>query len=358
MANRRFDNEYVDKLTAALHRKPAAEYVFWQTGFEFHNFMASKGDTVKVNAPEFLPKYVDPIADAKLAGITTKWTDQATQEFTENQQSVVLQEYLMKKPTILYEWDKSYAEHSVVDINEAVMAEDYNQRLDDHLIKLHAANTFRTYGNLKEAAAAMTKSGSTSDQASFDIFSKARLQLSSRHIPKLGGGLYMCYIDEKVEATLFLDQRYQDNFARALAQSSPVFTGEIGEIFKLKFVVSDNVPTVTVGQSGTPFEASQCFLYGASTYDAFPIGTFDGFIGDRAAFLDGKMAGPIGKVTGAVPAEVRVNVQDDMGRQQIAGWIEHMEAKMIDPGVTVVAGKTVGVDSRFQQVLYVATLSS
>lgn len=346
-----FDDEYIEKMEQALFAQPIPKYIFWQFAQERRDFTKGPGETIRIMAPRFLAAEADPFADAKLASLASKVADQATELWTMGKQEITIDEYLKKKPLALQDYDIRHSEHNLWDINITTLSEHFHRNSDDRMRTRLTNNTFRSYAGGKAAAAAMT----TSDVMKIDEFVDVATRLHNRNIPTYPDGTYIAVIDPSTRGTLLKEQKFLDATVRGLATQAPVFTGELVVYGDIRFVVSNNMKKVTVGQSGTPFSASQAIVFGNPTLGLLPLGSEMGIVPrERFDFLRGNGAGPLVKVIG-MDVEVRAHEITDYGRFKTVIWIEECEYALADADPSedgTYAGKAVGTDSRFVELLY------
>jgi N4-gp56 family major capsid protein len=346
-----FDDEYIIQMEQGVHATPLPKFIFWQFTSERRDFTKRRGETIRVMAPRWLTPQSDPFADAKLSSLASKVADQATQLWDMTKQEITIDEYLLKNPLALQDYDVRHSEHNLRDINTSMLSENYHHNTDDRIRKRLTDNTFRSYAGGNAAAAAMD----TNDVMKIDEFIDVSTTLHKRNIPTYPDGTYIAVIDPSTRGTLMKEQKFLDATVRGLQARAPVFTGELVVYGDIRFVVSNNIPQVTVGQSGTPFAASQAIVFGTGTLDMFPLGTADGLVpNERFNFLMGQGAGPVVKVVG-MDVEVRPHEITDFGRFREVIWIEECEIKLLDADPSqdgAYAGKSVGTDSRFVQLLY------
>ena len=350
-----YPDELIPLMEERLHKEPSPNYVFWQFVMEQIDFTARPGDTIRVEGPVFLTPPTNPDTARKLASLTTRVDAQTTQAFSMNKQEITLDEFIGPgdatgvHPLQLKEYDVKHSIHQLADINGGILAEDYNRWVDQIIIKRFTDNTFRSYVNSRGAVSALL----TGDIFSTDVFAKVAAKLANRFIPRFPDGNYLAVIDESVQATLYQEQKFLDATTRGgyPPQDAPVFTGELGVYAGIRYLRSNNIPTVAAGSSGTPFTGSQSFVFGTSLFNLFPLGSAEGLIGamNREAYLRGFGTGPVVKVNG-MDVEVRPREVTDYGRFNEVIWIEHSKYSVLDPNPG--GGKTVGVDTRFCETVY------
>lgn len=348
-----YSDELIPLMEQRLHAEPAPSYIFHQFVMENFDFTKRPGDTMRIEGPTYLATPTNPDTARKLASISSLVANQSTQQFSLNKQEVTLDEWIgpgdatQVKPLVLQEYDVKHSIHDIAAINGAVLAEDYHRWRDAIIRKRFTDNTYRTYVNGRDAASTLQ----TGDYLSTDEFIKVGAQLANRFIPRFPDGNYIAIIDESTQATLYQEQKFLDATTRGgrPANEAPVFTGDLGAYGTIRYIRSNNIPVVAAGSSGTPFNASQAFVFGTSLFNMLPMGTEEGLIAqDRIDFLRGFGAGPVVMANG-MPVEVRFREVTDYGRFSTVIWIEHSIYRILDPNPG--AGKTTGVDSRFLQLL-------
>lgn len=345
-------DEFIPLMEQRLHKEPTPRYIYHQFVMEKFDFNTKPGDTIRVEGPVFLTVPTNPDTARKLASLSTRLDAQNTQGFTMNKQEITLDEWIgpgdatQIKPLVLQEYDVKHSIHSLVDINGGILAEDYHAWRDAKIRKRFTDNTFKSFvGNKAQATSLLT-----TDVLTTDSFIKTGNVLDLRLIPRFPDGNYIAIIDNSTQATLFQEQKFLDATTRGNAKdTAPIFTGELGVYGMIRYVMTNNIPTVAAGQSGTPFNASQAFVFGTSLFGLQPLGDAEGLIHqDRSNFLKGFGAGPIVMLNG-MPVEVRFREVTDYGRFSTVIWIEHSEYRVLDPNPG--SGKNVGVDTRFAQTV-------
>lgn len=351
-----FTDEFIPVMEMPLHAEPTPQYIFDQFTMEDNTLNSNPGDTVRIMGPTFQTPVSNPRTDRKLSSLSDRVSDNSTRTIDENKQEMTIQEFLTPNAIALREFDEKRSIHDLAGMVGANLAEDYFNWRDQIIRDCFYDSSFsRNVGNKQTYAL------TTSDKISFDELNINGAILKNRFIPTYSDGKYICIIDPSTEATLFNEQKVLDATARALGAQAFVFRGEIGPIGHLRFVVSNHVETVTVGQSGTPFTASQAVIFGTGLFGQFPLGTEDELISsDRTKWLGGNGAGPVVKVN-AMPVQPRRHEVTDYDRFREVIWIEYSEYRVLDPNPTNAtggAGKVVGTDSRFIQKMVGATALS
>jgi N4-gp56 family major capsid protein len=351
-----FTDEFIPVMEMPLHAEPLPQYIFHQFCMEDNTLMSNPGDTVRIIGPTWQPPVSNPRTDRKLSSLSDRVSDNATRTIDENKQEMTIQEFLTPQAIVLREFDEKRSIHDLAGMVGANLAEDYFN-WQDQIIR----DCFYDSGFQRNVAGKQSYALTTADLISFDQLNITGAIMKNRHIPTFPDGKYICIIDPNTEATLFNEQKVLDATTRAYGAQAFVFKGEIGPIGHLRFVVSNHVEPVNVGQSGTTINGSQAVIFGSGLFGQFPLGTADELISsDRMKWLGGNGAGPVVKVN-AMPVEVRPHEVTDYGRFREVIWIEYSEYRVLDPNPTNAtggAGKVVGTDSRFIQKMYGATALS
>ena len=351
-------DELIPLMEESLFDNPKPSLVFSQFSNEYFDLGQRKGDTVRIMAPDYLTKTVNPRTARTLSSLGTLVANQAVQTFTEQKQEIQLNEWIgpgtttAVSPLQLQEYDWMHSLHDIAAVNGALLAEDYHQWRDDMYIQALANNTFRSFVNNRGAVSAML----STDLFTTDSFADIAAQLGSANIPKYSDGNYIAVVGPKTKAQLLKEQKFLDATTRGLQNSAPVFNGELGVYVGIRFVESTNIPTVAMGSSGTPFTGEQAFVFGPGGFGLFPVGSAEGNLSDiRRDFFRGAGAGPLVQAVG-MPVEARFREVNDYGRFSTVIWIEHAEYRVLDPNPG--SGKTKNVDTRYARILYGAVSSS
>lgn len=351
-------DELIPLMEDSLFDNPKPSLVFSQFSNEYFDIGQRKGDTVRIMAPDYLAKTVNPRTARTLATLGTLVANQAVQTFTEKKQEIQLNEWIgpgtttAVSPLQLQEYAWMHSIHDLASVNGALLAEDYHQWRDDMYIAALAANTYRSYVNNKASVSSLA----STDVFTTDSFADIAAKLGTRNIPKYPDGNYIAVIGPKTKAQLLKEQKFLDATTRGIASQAPVFNGELGVYVGIRFVESTNIPTVSMGSSGTPFTGEQAFVFGPNGFGLFPVGSAEGNLSDiRRDFFRGTGAGPLVQANG-MPVEARFWEVNDYGRFSTVIWIEHAEYKVLDPNPG--STKTVGTDTRFSETLYGAVSST
>lgn len=349
-----FPDEFIPVMQAELYREPGVETVLDQFVMEINDLQMKPGDTKRVLGPQWLAKPANPLTDRKLASIQDKVSDNAAQNPTIVKQEISIDEYLLPDALIVQEFEAAHSFHDLAQMNGVVLARDYFVWRDEMIKKRMLDSTFVRRAGGKADDASMT----LSDRVSLDELVYTATDLKNRNIPTYSDGRYICVVGPNTEATLMTEQKFLDASTEALREEAPLFRGSLGTVAGIRFIRSNNIDTKTVGTNPNDYEAEQVIMFGTSNFGMHPLGSAEGIISQkRMSFLSGQGAGPIVGLRG-MPVEVRLREVTDYGRFQEMIWIEHSGYSVLDPHVASYAGKTVGTDSSYIQILVGASALS
>lgn len=323
----KFPLEYQTLILEKLYLEPGRQFNLHQFVQEIERFDVKKGHEVKIQGFKRIEIGDDVEAEFTLPSLSHKISDNPEQYVEEFEQSFTMKEYLLKNAVMVQEWEQRHALHDIVGVHGTALADTYHKFREKMIAGKFANSPFTRYANNKATAAAMT----IADKFTFSDFLLTQAELKQLDIPTYPDGTYVCLINEATKATLFNEEAFQTATLRAFQAQAPVFTGELGVISNIRFVLTQSFADVTGDSDGTPFNAARATMFGTGIMEGMPLNATN-LESQTLNWMNGNAAGPITKVTGMKP-EVRVSNETDYDRFLKMTWLEHAGYGVMDPTV-------------------------